>query len=1276
MIAPDDPPASDSLFSGDGEVAALMRSKDWRQTSLGPPESWPLSLRTVVRLMLSSRYAMWMGWGPDLVFLYNDAYREQTLGSKHPWALASKAKDVWAEIWTDISPRVDHVLRGGKSTWDEGLMLFLERSGFSEETYHTFSYSPAPNDAGEPAGLFCVVIEETERTIGERRIKSLRDLASSLSATKTRADVFAAARDALTREARDLCFSLVYVAEPDRRTARRVSQTMFVEGHPGAPELLSLDDPLLPWASCVATPFDGTRVVSLPSDFDWPKGPWAQAPSKAVVVPLRHQGSEAASFFVGGLNPHRPVDESIVGFADLVAGQIDSSLANATAYETERERAESLAELDRAKTAFFGNVSHEFRTPLTLVLGPLDDLLADPDSVSPPVREHLVLARRNGTRLLKLVNTLLDFARIEAGRIEATYEPTDLGALTVDLAAIFRAAVERAGLALVVSQGANAADAYVDREMWEKIVFNLLSNALKHTFEGKIMVSVDSKEGEVVLTVRDTGIGIPESEIPHLFERFHRVRGARSRSHEGTGIGLALVAELVRLHAGTIEVDSAVDRGTTFTVRVPRGREHLPAERVGAPRASSSSTDRAAPYVNEVLRWDRASTSSGGPPSGAPASTATVLPTGRIVLVDDNADMRAFVERLLSEQGWEVRVASDGATAFDHILSARPDLVVSDVMMPGLDGFQLLAKMRNSEALAGTPVILLSARAGEEAAVEGLAAGAADYLVKPFSSRELVARVATHLALGKSRAAEQAAKQRLHAIFALAPVGVSVIRGPDFVFELANARYEAMVGRTGLVGKTLRDAYPELAADAPVFQMMERVRVTGEPFGANEYRVSLDRRGDGVPEDVYFMFTCQPIVDDGGQVDTILTVAVDVTEQVLQRRHIEELAEREGGARRQAEEASRLKDEFLTTVSHELRTPLSAILGWSAMLASEPRGDTSAVRKGIEVIERNARSQLRIIEDILDVSRIVRGQLRVETEPVDLATIVLDVLDSVKHAADAKSIRLELARSDSSHRLVADPERLRQIAWNLLSNAIKFTPEGGYVRVELGQVSGSLALRVVDSGQGIAPAFLPFVFDRFRQAEGSIRRSAGGLGLGLAIVRHLVEMHGGTVTAASAGLGHGASFTVLLPVKPFTAAVPTPVEETPKGATEAPAARSSLAGLRLLVVEDDCDSRELIELLLSAEGAVVETAGSAEEALEKIAAFRPDVLVSDIGMPGRDGYWLMSEVRKLLPTLPAVALTAYTRREDVENARRAGFDEHVGKPVDPGKLVRTIAGLR
>src|SRR5579872_1943418 len=450
---------------------------------------------------------------------------------------------------------------------------------------------------------------------------------------------------------------------------------------------------------------------------------------------------------------------------------IQRSRELAAALSEVRESHAKLAELDIAKTAFFSNISHEFRTPLTLMLGSLEDVLGERGQKLPAAqREHLETAHRNALRLLNLVNALLDFARIEAGRMRAHYQPTNLSELTAELASSFDSATERARLKLTIDCPPLPESIYVDREMWEKIVLNLISNAFKYTMKGGIAVCLDWVEGGAQLTVADTGTGIAAEEIPRLFERFHRIEGAPSRAHEGTGIGLSLVRELVQLHAGSIKVESELGKGSRFIVTVKPGTAHLPADQIAKSGEESAGKSRcAAGYGEQALSWipqlsdtvlmPALAESPAPRPSPAPPPREARERGGkemvggerrRILLADDNADMRRYIARLL-RGSYDVEVAVDGEAAFEAARANPPDLVLSDVMMPKLNGFGLLKALRGDERTRSLPVILISARAGDEAAVEGMDAGADDYLVKPFSTRELLARVRAHLELARQR---------------------------------------------------------------------------------------------------------------------------------------------------------------------------------------------------------------------------------------------------------------------------------------------------------------------------------------------------------------------------------------------------------------------------------------------------------------------------------------------------------------------------------------------
>jgi signal transduction histidine kinase len=564
------PASGGDLFAGAGAVGRLLAARDWSASPLGAPETWPQSLRTVVRILLTSRYAMWMGWGPELTFLYNDAYAAMTLGAKHPWALGRPAQEVWAEIWPQIGPRVEQVMASGQATWDERLRLFLERSGYREETYHTFSYSPLPDDSGRINGNFCVVTEETERVIDERRLATLGALSAALASARLDADVFRAIESAAAAGAPDLPFLFVYLF--DEKGQARLAARGNVDASVAWPGELPVDDLARLWCGEAAagdtSPFALGGSCPVPPEARTLTTVWDAPSEQALIVPLRLSGQLApAGVVIAGINPFRRLDDKYENFLTLFTGQVAAGLTAARAYDEERRRAEGLAALDRAKTVFFSNISHEFRTPLTLMLGPTEDALASPEAAL--TGDDLRTVHRNQVRLLKLVNALLDFSRLEAGRTQARFEPVELAAETAGLAGVFRSAVERAGLRLEVVTPALDAPVFVDRTLWERIVLNLLSNALKFTFDGRIRVEVRRDGDEAVVTVADTGVGIPAADLPRVFDRFQRVEGTRARTHEGSGIGLALVDELVQLHGGRVAVESEVGRGTTFTIRLP-----------------------------------------------------------------------------------------------------------------------------------------------------------------------------------------------------------------------------------------------------------------------------------------------------------------------------------------------------------------------------------------------------------------------------------------------------------------------------------------------------------------------------------------------------------------------------------------------------------------------------------------------------------------------------------------------------------------------------------
>ena len=758
-------PDSLAFLMGGGEMGSLIRSMDWSKTPLGPAAGWPQSLRTTVSICLASDLPICVIWGPGLVQLYNDAYRV-ICGDKHPRSMGQNFSECWKEAWPVIGEAHDCALAGDKA-FLETQHIFLERYGFLEECFFTFSFSPIRDETGRVGGLFHPVIEMTTQMLSERRTRALRDVIAQTNKAKSVSEVLALSAQALGEYELDLPFVLLYALEPHGNQSRLVGATGLSADIVASLRSACLGDAQAVWpleevmrsGSAVQVDDVRQRIARACA------GTNPELPNAALAVPIIPPGADRpTAIFIAGISPRLPMNEAYRSFYDLLASGVTTSVANVSAYEDERRRAKALAELDRAKTAFFSNISHEFRTPLTLMLGPVEDALAGPEALPPLHREQLEVVHRNGLRLQRLVNGLLEFSRIEAGRARAAFEPTDLAEFTADLASNFRSACEKAGLELRVDCPPLSEPVFVDRPMWEKIVLNLLSNAFKFTFEGEIAVTLRQAGRTAELVVRDSGTGIPAAEMPRLFERFHRIENAQGRTHEGSGIGLALVQELVKLHGGTIsaesEAGSEAERGTTFRISIPLGTGHLAPEQVRGSRISTQPSAGASPFVQEALRWlpDAEHHDRGAEipsvhddlPGSFFSTQQTDAERPRVLVADDNVDMRRYIERLLNGQ-YRVETVADGAAALAAVQQRIPDLILTDVMMPSLDGFGLLRALRCNPRTAGVPVILLSARAGEESRVKGMEAGADAYLVKPFSARELLARVGALLQITRMR---------------------------------------------------------------------------------------------------------------------------------------------------------------------------------------------------------------------------------------------------------------------------------------------------------------------------------------------------------------------------------------------------------------------------------------------------------------------------------------------------------------------------------------------
>ena len=1251
----------DTVLAGAGEIGQVMRAIDWPKTSLGPLSGWSQALRTVVGLLLRNRFPMVLWWGPRFVQLYNDSYRS-ILGDKHPRAMGQPAAECFAEIWDFLGPMIEAPLTGQPATWSDDLFLMVNRKGFLEETHFKVAYSPVPDETVQPTGIGGVLgtIEETTaRVHGERQLRTLRGLGAPAAEAKTPSQACELAAATFAENPSDIPFALFYLLDAKGDRAQLASSCGFEnENGPANPRVIDLRT--APGAA--AWPIDRAVDLGLPevvADLQkrfvaLPPGRWSTAPRSALILPLKDPDQPRLfGFLIAGLSPHRELDEGYRTFFELAAAQVVTAIRKATAHQAEGRRAEALAEIDRAKTVFFNNLSHEFRTPLTLMLGPLDELAHAGEPLTTRQMNSVLLVQRNGQRLLKLVNTLLEFSRIEAGRVHAAYEPTDLALLTTDLASVFRSAIEQGGLRLRVDC-AISEPVHVDREMWEKIVLNLLSNALKFTLQGEISVVVRQVAGFAELVISDTGTGIPGDQLNRVFERFYRVEGAGGRSQEGSGIGLALVQELVKLHGGSILVQSVQGRGSAFTVRIPLGTAHLPEGRIvpGGPLdmarlGNSAFVEEASQSMAEL------------PPD--PLGQALPLPVreplgDRILIADGNADMRAYLRRTL-ELRWTVEAVADGTQALEAVRAHPPALVITDVAMPGLDGFGLLRALREDPATSHLPVILLSARTGEEARVDGCAVGAADYISKPFAARELIARVQAQLALARLRRADRVREEELERLFTHAPFFICRLRGPDHVLQMINAAYQHLFGDREISGRPIRDALPELSGQGH-FEELDSVYRTGKAYIGREMPVRL-RRTQACPETMHWVnVNYEPARDAEGKIDGVIAYGVDVTEIVESRRKTEALSE-------QLVLAGRRKDEFLAMLGHELRNPLAPI-ATAVKLIELKDGDRH--RRERQIIERQVTHLARLVDDLLDVSRIARGQIKLARCTVDIAEVAARAVELASPIFELKLQELAVQVPRGQLYVDGDPGRLAQVIANLLTNAGKYTQARGHIALTASREGKSVAIRVKDDGNGIAPDFLPRVFDLFVQSPRETDRAEGGLGLGLALVRNLVGLHGGEVTAASEGLGRGSEFIVRLP------AVALKAQTAPRCLSPANVSLGPASRRKILVVDDNVDAAEMLADYLTAMGHEVAVAHDGPEALLKQAAFGPEIGVLDIGLPVMDGYELATRMRKAAAApLRLVALTGYGQEEDRQRSRQAGFEAHLVKPIDLDELGKFIA---
>ncbi len=891
-------------------------------------------------------------------------------------------------------------------------------------------------------------------------------------------------------------------------------------------------------------------------------------------------------------------------------------------------------EIYRLKTDLFASVSHELRTPLTLLLGPLDDLLKSPGASIAADRTDLELMRRNSLRLLKLVNTLLDLARIEAGRLRGDYVPTDLTALTTDVAGLFRSLAQKAGITFDLRLEDIGEPVYVDRIMWEKIVLNLLSNAFKFTSEGSISASLKKAGNCAQLIVADTGIGIAEADLPHIFERFFRGDTAGARSLEGSGIGLALVHELVKLHEGKIEVQTSLAEGTTFTISIPLGSAHLPNPPVRTGQTTITPSSRTA-YEEEAELWGAAVGKTDGPLGTSVVELPAAEPRRRIVFADDDRDIRDYVAKVLSPY-YEVEVCVNGAQALEAVLKRPPDLVLSDFVMPEMDGAHLLRALKGNPATASVPVILLSVRTEEDSQIEGLEAGADDYISKPFTSRELLARIKSRIALAQFRedAQQQEVRneQRFRQLLDTASEAILVAdaRGRILVF---NHTAEKMFGYgpNELLHLNIEQFVPEAsralhAGHRAAYHQKPKMR----PMGIGLSLKAQRKDGTLFPVEVGL----SPNWSDGEL--KIIVLVHDVSQRVM----FEDSLRRSQEALRQAEKIEALR-RLAGGTAHEFNNLLTMVMGYAALMLAA-LDSREQILDFVEKISEAARRAGGLTNQLLAFSRLQVLQPQV----IDL-NITLRQIRQVLPALVGTDIQASLVPADGPVFVRADRSQIHQLIVNLVTNARDAMPQGGRLEIRTGttQIPESssqknlqglapgeyVALVVSDTGTGMAPDVQSRLFEPFF----STKEFGKGAGLGLAAIYGIVQQSGGSISVESKP-GVGSTFTILLPR----------VEAGQGFSTRTGSEMEMLHGDEtILLVEDDESLRSLTHVFLMGLGYTVVDAANGEEAAHILREYHNPIhlLLTGVVMPGNNASESARRIKEYRPGIRILYLSSYAR---------------------------------
>ena len=1201
-----DAQAVGDLLLRDSEMAERFRALDWASTPLGPPATWPQSLRLAVGICLNSRFPMFVWWGPDLINIYNDAYIP-VLGRRHPRGFGVPARPLWEEIWPVIGPQADAVMQRGEATWNERVLLVMERNGFTEDTWFTWSYSPIPDEAGGVGGLFCACTEDTGRVLAERERDRLTEQRQEREARLRR--IVGGAKE-------------YAIVELDRQ-GNITYWNSGAERLMGWPESEILGKP----AAVFFTPEDRAKQA--------PHAELERALATGRVEDERwHLRRDGSRFWGSGLvtpltTPGGDGPGAVTGFVKVFQDRTAQRAAAHALHESEQRF--------RAWTTASSDVIYAMSpdwTEMRHLRG--REFIADTPE---PSRTwlHKYIHPEDQSRVTEAI--------AHAVRTKGVFELEHrVQRPDGTLGWTFSRAVPILNTEGEIVEWFGAASDVTDRKQIEE--------ALQQS-ERRFRETADTAPAMLWITN-------PTGYCTYLSRGWYEFTG--QKESEGHGLGWT----------------SAIH----------------PDEREEAGRAFIAASDARGPYAVDfrlrrtdgVYRWVL---DAGRPYFDAAGEFRGFV--GSVIDIDDRKRaeeaLQASETRYRSlfdtiDEGFCVIEFLDGphGPLSDYVhVEANPAYErhagiagvvgqkVRDMVPHEADGW---VELYRNVLLTGEPIRFQRelVSTGRYLELSAFRMGPVDRRQVAVLFQDVTERKRVEAALRESEGRfRQIADTMAHMVW---------VTLPDGYHEWYNKRWYEFTGVPA--GSTDGQGWNDMFHPDDREMAWARWRhalATGELYEI-EYR--LRHHGGGYR---WVLGRALPIRDAGGRIERWFGTCTDIDDLKRAQAAREQVLEAERAARTEAERVGRMKDEFLATLSHELRTPLNAILGWSQILG---HGSTDAedVRQGIAVIERNARAQAQLIEDLLDMSRIVSGNIRLDVQRVSLPDVIEAAMDTVRPAAELKRVRLVKVLDPIAGPVAGDPHRLQQVVWNLLSNAVKFTPPGGKVEILLERVNSHLELSVSDTGQGIRPEFMPHVFERFQQADGGTTRKHGGLGLGLAITKQLVELHGGSVRAKSPGEGQGATFTVHLPLTILKQPDELRVRRRHPTAGDAPARkheRQKLTGVRVLVVDDEPDARELVRRVLVECEAEVTVAGSAKEALAVFEEARPDLVVSDIGMPDVDGYDLIRAVRVLGTRrggrVPAVALTAFARSEDRARALRAGYQAHVAKPVDPDELVATVAAL-